>query len=1752
MDATRPNFMSDRRLALFLTFLFLAPLFIHGGETRELRLAEAEPSQLTNDPWNLSTVGDVAIPEGFTFLSYIDYSDVGVLINNESEVSKQIGYAFVQARNISPDRIFLFDNESTPTGETINPDQFDQYFAEPLRMMLSDRNLSGTLNYLVTTKGIPLRVNGPGDGKAAFDQEIGLVDGIYNASIHQNWWDSHTYGPGAGEEMKQFSRTEEGFYLVTRLNGYTVETALGLIEKANNSFGSRGGAVLDLATNRNGSGYKWWNDMLYDTNTTMNGTMGLPVHFNQNSTFVTNQTDIMFYASWGSNDGSWDQNWLPNSGFDSSDSSWSTGSKYWTGVNPPVNIDESFSWNRQTAIKRNGNAAIEGAITSAPCTQTTANQTNGLLAEYFDNAGVSYNSSTMPDLTGRTPDFTRVESTINWPATLSTWTGLDSRFLDYWSVRYTGAIDVPTAGNWTFYLRSDDGTVLWIDGVEAASNRGVHGMSETSNTIWLDAGKHHLRTEFFEHGGYAGFQLYWSGPGINKQIIPANALFRGDGKPPTNQSLLHHWAFDETAGTNAADTALSSNLTFFGTNNGSGWTNCLFGNCYEFDGVDDYAKVDVQDWGGAFTVSLWVKTDNVNQSRHSSAIAVNDVAGDSNSFQIQASGGANGDWEVYHNVSYSFGEMPLGDWTNLVVTFANSTVTQFMDGVQVRMTQVPNGTIDSIELYKFGVNRAGNAYFEGMIDDVRIWNRTLNSTEIGDIANDMAISCPSYSGSGSATAAVSQDYDFEDDLKSHAWIVYGYAMKEGWVNGDWWIEVDGLDTNGTVLSTNISSSRELSTSWESRTMRFRPDANATMFEVRMVNDFDNVTINGSVFFDTMNLRAIRPHFDWVDGSIAETAVSTGGRSFAWGTNYGQSLVADLLEDGVSGVKGYVYEPYLSAVGYPSILLPYYAYGYNFAEVNYAANPMISWMGTVVGDPKMSPYADILHDVNLSAVRTNGTLSIGVNGSLELLVENLAPGEVNGYIEVRDRIGNTLMANHTLQMPSGDSPGSRQVISVNITPTRVGFNEYIIVYRSLDWLKPERVISNNVKTLNFQVNQPPVAESLLCSTWVANRGDTIGCTMTTSDDFYVDRVRLGWRLNSSGESWEFINATTTDQIQWYVPLKIPTNIPLGSLDLISEVRDAQNQIDHLLLESAVQVNDAPQVWFGVHVDGIDIANWNDVTHLQPMGDTSLVRDRNYTLRACVDDPDHDPATQLPMIISTQGQATQVVPTESIFEDISCYEAIWRTEWGGSKEPIDIDLFDSDGLLHTTRRFSVHDEPFQLDIELVDSEGIKRYLAHGTHPPQGEMLSFTISDVDDPLSEEYSFTWEATWPGHDPVGFSAEMGGSSIPNSQWTLAAPPPGLEAGILEVTVTITDEDSKITQIFDAEWPIHLQSTEVFDVFFCDLNEFELNRGVSYLGLVQFSPHRSVDTMSLMVSQDGTLSQFGTKDVNSPEFEGCMVNDSSGISLMGFEITLSNQFTRGDATLSVMTTDEDGLRGSTDFPMTILFSEPTVVNQYGDPVEGKLGIMGATISDPDGHDGTTCTFLILNDNGSTVMESEGALPNHGLYEANWMPPTTGAPFTSTIGCTDAQGNQVANTRTGIMPASPPEGDKSENQTKVEGETDDEMGTTIMIITGIILLFIVIISATAAAVKIMRTDDDIEQDADDGSSSVWSAPTETREEGEVNVALHEMAMSILGQEQDELVTEETVETLESEELEEDSSLDWVDESLALGDDEEPKP
>ena len=91
------------------------------------------------------------------------------------------------------------------------------------------------------------------------------------------------------------------------------------------------------------------------------------------------------------------------------------------------------------------------------------------------------------------------------------------------------------------------------------------------------------------------------------------------------------------------------------------------------------------------------------------------------------------------------------------------------------------------------------------------------------------------------------------------------------------------------------------------------------------------------------------------GAIAETYVSTSARTFSRQLT-GQSLVADLVEEGVTGVKGYVSEPYGYALARAPILFDRYTRGFTLAESFYAASPMIRWKDVVIGDPLCRPYA----------------------------------------------------------------------------------------------------------------------------------------------------------------------------------------------------------------------------------------------------------------------------------------------------------------------------------------------------------------------------------------------------------------------------------------------------------------------------------------------------------------------------------------------------------------------------------------------------------------------------------------------------------------------------------------------------------------------------------------------------------------------------------------------------------------------------
>jgi len=147
----------------------------------------------------------------------------------------------------------------------------------------------------------------------------------------------------------------------------------------------------------------------------------------------------------------------------------------------------------------------------------------GLVADFYD---LGFGPGSMPNYDSLTPAQTSIVSQINYPSTNGAFPGMPQNIVNNFGLRFTGALYVETAGTYTIFIESDDGSKLWLNNALLINNDGQHGMVERSATVTLAAGYHPLRIEYFEASGGAGVILRWSGPGITKQVVPASALWR--------------------------------------------------------------------------------------------------------------------------------------------------------------------------------------------------------------------------------------------------------------------------------------------------------------------------------------------------------------------------------------------------------------------------------------------------------------------------------------------------------------------------------------------------------------------------------------------------------------------------------------------------------------------------------------------------------------------------------------------------------------------------------------------------------------------------------------------------------------------------------------------------------------------------------------------------------------------------------------------------------------------------------------------------------------------------------------------------------------------------------------------------------------------------------------------------------------------------------------------------------------------------
>ncbi|NOX67296.1 MAG: hypothetical protein GXO85_16235, partial [Chlorobi bacterium] len=90
---------------------------------------------------------------------------------------------------------------------------------------------------------------------------------------------------------------------------------------------------------------------------------------------------------------------------------------------------------------------------------------------------------------------------------------------------FDGIIKIPQDDLYTLYLKSNDGSVLYIDDKKVIDNDGLHGAYEKSVSISLQKGLHKIALKYFQAGGGNLLKVSWSSNKFEKTEIPETVLF---------------------------------------------------------------------------------------------------------------------------------------------------------------------------------------------------------------------------------------------------------------------------------------------------------------------------------------------------------------------------------------------------------------------------------------------------------------------------------------------------------------------------------------------------------------------------------------------------------------------------------------------------------------------------------------------------------------------------------------------------------------------------------------------------------------------------------------------------------------------------------------------------------------------------------------------------------------------------------------------------------------------------------------------------------------------------------------------------------------------------------------------------------------------------------------------------------------------------------------------------------------------------
>ncbi|MDG6005576.1 MAG: hypothetical protein E3K29_06965, partial [Candidatus Brocadia sp.] len=307
----------------------------------------------------------------------------------------------------------------------------------------------------------------------------------------------------------------------------------------------------------------------------------------------------------------------------------------------------------------------------------------------------------------------------------------------------------------------------------AATLNGTVNANGLSTTVWFQygttSGSYGSTTSIQTVGGTSSTPVSASINGLSAgvkyyyRIVAQNSVGTSYG---TEQSLTTaastsggtttgatgaFYTFDEGKGTIAADTSGNGND---GTINGAVWTTGKNGSGLRFNGIDNYVSIPPMNFN-EISISAWFyknANDTVNadaifggwkqnaNAQNEEGLELRFYNGRPDTLQFgvitQNSSGVRREGFAIYNLGNS-----VGKWYHVTGTYTKTTGEQklYVNGQLVNTQNHPAGnTVVPLTYYsdmRIGHSRIDNGYFNGVIDDVRIYKKALSSQEVQDVYN---------------------------------------------------------------------------------------------------------------------------------------------------------------------------------------------------------------------------------------------------------------------------------------------------------------------------------------------------------------------------------------------------------------------------------------------------------------------------------------------------------------------------------------------------------------------------------------------------------------------------------------------------------------------------------------------------------------------------------------------------------------------------------------------------------------------------------------------------------------------------------------------------------------------------------------------------------------------------------------------------------------------------------------------------------